>query len=226
MAIELPALPYERERAGAAHLRRDPRLPLRQAPPGLRDEPQQADQGHRVRERLDLEAIIKKSQGGMFNNAAQVWNHTFYWNCLSAQGRRRADRQARPMRSPRRSAAFAKFKEEFTKTAVGTFGSGWAWLVQRPDGSLGHRQHLQRRHADHRQRQAAADLRRVGARLLHRLPQCAPEVRRGVLEPGRTGTSPRRTWPESLNCAEKAVGRAIRPSSQQWRPRCASVHWL
>ena len=84
---------------------------------------------------LDLVAIIRKSQGGMFNNAAQVWNHSFYWNCLSPTG---GGEPAGTLRDAIDAAfgSFAKFKEEFTKTAVGTFGSGWAWLVQRPDGAL------------------------------------------------------------------------------------------
>jgi len=86
-------------------------------------------------ENLDLVAIVKKSQGGMFNNAAQVWNHTFYWNSLSPKGGgeptgKLADGIKKAFGS------FAQFKEEFTKTAVGTFGSGWAWLVQRADGGL------------------------------------------------------------------------------------------
>jgi superoxide dismutase, Fe-Mn family len=83
----------------------------------------------------DLETIVKKSQGGMFNNAAQVWNHTFYWNSLSPSGGREptgklADAIIKSFGS------FAAFKEEFSKAAIGTFGSGWAWLVQRPDGAL------------------------------------------------------------------------------------------
>jgi Fe-Mn family superoxide dismutase len=83
----------------------------------------------------DLETIVKKAQGGMFNNAAQVWNHTFYWNSLSPHGGREpsgklADAIAKSF------GTFAAFKEEFTKAAIGTFGSGWAWLVQRPDGAL------------------------------------------------------------------------------------------
>ncbi|MCC7096511.1 MAG: superoxide dismutase [Fe] [Thermomonas sp.] len=84
---------------------------------------------------LDLVAIVRKSQGGMFNNAAQVWNHSFYWNCLSPTG---GGEPAGTLRDAIDAAfgSFAKFKEEFTKTAVGTFGSGWAWLVQRPDGAL------------------------------------------------------------------------------------------
>ncbi len=86
-------------------------------------------------EDLPLEEIIRKSSGGIFNNAAQVWNHTFYWNCLSPSGGgepggRLADAINRAF------GGFAQFKEEFSKTCVTTFGSGWGWLVQRPDGSL------------------------------------------------------------------------------------------
>ena len=84
---------------------------------------------------MALEAIIRKAQGGMFNNAAQIWNHTFYWNCLKpAGGGEPSGKLADAIKSA--FGDFAKFKEEFTKTAIGTFGSGWGWLVQRPDGSL------------------------------------------------------------------------------------------
>ena len=84
---------------------------------------------------MSLEDIVLKSQGGMFNNAAQVWNHRFYWNCLKPNGGGEpAGKLAEAI-----NAAFGSFdrlKEEFGKTAIGTFGSGWAWLVQRADGSL------------------------------------------------------------------------------------------
>jgi Fe-Mn family superoxide dismutase len=84
---------------------------------------------------MPLEEIIRKSQGGMFNNAAQVWNHTFYWNCLKpAGGGEPTGKLADAINAA--FGSFDKFKEEFTKTAIGTFGSGWAWLVQRTDGSL------------------------------------------------------------------------------------------
>jgi Fe-Mn family superoxide dismutase len=87
-------------------------------------------------EALDLEAIVRKAQGGMFNNAAQVWNHTFYWNCLSPTGGGEpAGKLAEAI--TKAFGSFAAFKEQFTNTAVTTFGSGWAWLVQRPDGTLG-----------------------------------------------------------------------------------------
>jgi Fe-Mn family superoxide dismutase len=87
-------------------------------------------------EDMDLESIVKKAQGGMFNNAAQVWNHTFYWNCLKPEGGGEPSASS-ATRSPRPSAASPAFKEEFTKTAIGTFGSGWAWLVQRPTARSG-----------------------------------------------------------------------------------------
>lgn len=84
---------------------------------------------------LSLEDIVKKSAGGIFNNAAQVWNHSFYWNCLSPNG------GGQPSGSLAEAinktfSSFDNFKEEFTKTAVTTFGSGWAWLVKNADGSL------------------------------------------------------------------------------------------
>ncbi len=84
---------------------------------------------------MSLEDIVKKSAGGIFNNAAQVWNHSFYWNCLSPNG------GGQPSGSLADAinntfGSFDKFKEEFAKTAVTTFGSGWGWLVKNADGSL------------------------------------------------------------------------------------------
>ena len=82
-----------------------------------------------------LEEIIKTSSGGLFNNAAQVWNHTFYWNCLKpAGGGEPTGKLADAINAA--FGSFAQFKEKFTQTAMTTFGSGWAWLVQKPDGSL------------------------------------------------------------------------------------------
>jgi superoxide dismutase, Fe-Mn family len=86
-------------------------------------------------ESADLETIVRKSQGGLFNNAAQVWNHTFYWNCLKPNGGGApTGKLAEAIDAA--FGSFDAFKAEFTKTAIGTFGSGWAWLVQRADGSL------------------------------------------------------------------------------------------
>ncbi|HEC85002.1 MAG TPA: superoxide dismutase [Fe] [Thioploca sp.] len=84
---------------------------------------------------MSLEDIVKKSSGGIFNNAAQIWNHTFYWNCLSPnEGGQPSGALADAINST--FGSFDKFKEEFTKTAVTTFGSGWGWLVKNADGSL------------------------------------------------------------------------------------------
>ncbi len=82
-----------------------------------------------------LEDIVKNSSGGIFNNAAQVWNHTFYWNSLSPNGGGEPE-GALANAINRTFGSFEKFKEEFTKCAVTTFGSGWAWLVENKDGSL------------------------------------------------------------------------------------------
>ena len=82
-----------------------------------------------------LEAIVKKSSGGIFNNAAQVWNHTFYWDSMKPNGGGQPTGALADAINAK-WGSFDKFKEEFTKTAVGTFGSGWAWLVKKTDGSL------------------------------------------------------------------------------------------
>jgi len=86
-------------------------------------------------EGLTLEEIVKKSSGGIFNNAAQVWNHTFYWHSLSPNGGGEPT-GALAEAIEKTFGSFEKFKEEFTKTAVTTFGSGWGWLVKNADGSL------------------------------------------------------------------------------------------
>ena len=86
-------------------------------------------------ESMSLEDTVKKSSGGIFNNAAQVWNHTFYWMGLKPQGGG-APSGALADAINAKWGSFDKFKEEFTKCAVGTFGSGWAWLVKKADGSL------------------------------------------------------------------------------------------
>lgn len=77
---------------------------------------------------LSLEEIIKKSSGGVFNNAAQVWNHTFYWNSLSPTGGGEPT-GALAEKITSDFGSFAKFQEEFTQAAMTQFGSGWAWLV-------------------------------------------------------------------------------------------------
>lgn len=86
-------------------------------------------------EHASLEEIVKKSSGGIFNNAAQVWNHTFYWSCLSPQGGG-APKGALADAIHATWGSFDEFKAAFTQTALTTFGSGWAWLVKTPQGGL------------------------------------------------------------------------------------------
>lgn len=86
-------------------------------------------------ENLSLEEIIKKSSGGIFNNSAQVWNHTFFWNSLTPNGKG-APEGALADAINAKWGSFEAFKEAFTKSAVGNFGSSWTWLVKKADGSL------------------------------------------------------------------------------------------
>lgn len=86
-------------------------------------------------ENTSLEEIVKKSSGGIFNNAAQVWNHTFYWNSMKPNGGG-APTGALADAINAKWGSFDAFKEAFSKCAVTTFGSGWAWLVKTPSGEL------------------------------------------------------------------------------------------
>ncbi|HDJ86474.1 MAG TPA: hypothetical protein ENG77_05135, partial [Chromatiales bacterium] len=87
-------------------------------------------------EQASIPEIIRKAPaGGIFNNAAQVWNHTFYWHCLSPDG---GGKPAGDLAAAI-DGAFGScdaFKEKFTQAALTLFGSGWAWLVRNPDGSI------------------------------------------------------------------------------------------
>lgn len=86
-------------------------------------------------ENASLEEIVKKSSGGMFNNAAQVWNHTFYWHSLSPNGGGEP-KGALLDAIITAFGSYVQFKDAFSKAAIGTFGSGWAWLVKEADGKL------------------------------------------------------------------------------------------
>lgn len=86
-------------------------------------------------ENMSLEEIIKKSSGGIFNNAAQVWNHTFYWNSMKPKGGGEPTGKLAET-IDKTWGSFAQFKEKFSAAATTQFGSGWAWLVQNKDGSL------------------------------------------------------------------------------------------
>lgn len=86
-------------------------------------------------ENASLENIVKKASGGVFNNAAQVWNHTFFWTSMKPGGGGKPS-GALAAAIDKKWGSFDAFKEAFSKSAVGNFGSGWTWLVRKPDGSV------------------------------------------------------------------------------------------
>ena len=134
MAFELPALPYAKDALephisqetiefhyGKHHNTYVVKLD------GLVDGTELADKS--------LEEIIKTSTGGIFNNAAQIWNHTFYWNCLSPNGGGVAT-GAVAKAIDDAFGSFEEFKAKFTDSAGNNFGSAWTWLVKNADGSV------------------------------------------------------------------------------------------
>jgi superoxide dismutase, Fe-Mn family len=134
MAFELPALPYPKD-ALTPHISEETlEYHYGKHHQTYVDKLNAAIPGSEF-EGKSLEEIIKTSSGGVFNNAAQVWNHTFYWNCLSPNGGGEAKGAvAEAINSA--FGSFDKFKEEFTNAAVANFGSGWTWLVKKSDGSV------------------------------------------------------------------------------------------
>ena len=86
-------------------------------------------------ENLELEEVIKKAQGGIYNQAAQIWNHTFFWNCMKPQGGG-APTGALAAAINAKWGSLDAFKTAFVNSAVGNFGSGWTWLVKKADGSI------------------------------------------------------------------------------------------
>ena len=132
--IELPALPYAEDALSphisaetlAFHYGKHHRAyvnNLNQLIPGT------------PHEKMDLEGIIRSSTGKVFNNAAQVWNHTFYWNSLAPKaGGQPAGELGKLI--AKTFGSFEDFQKQFSAAAVGTFGSGWAWLVKKPAGAL------------------------------------------------------------------------------------------
>ena len=134
MAFELPALPYAKDALephisaetlefhyGKHHQTYVDKLNGLAAANGL--------------EGKTLEEVVKTSEGGVFNNAAQIWNHSFYWNCLSPNGGGEATGDI----AAAIDAAFGSFdafKTAFTESAINNFGSSWTWLVKNADGSV------------------------------------------------------------------------------------------
>lgn len=134
MTFELPPLPYD-ETALEPHLSRET-LAFHH---GKHHQTYVTNLNRMIQgtefEGQSLEGIIRGSSGGIFNNAAQVWNHTFYWNGLGPHGGG-LPTGAFAAALAAKFGSFAAFQEAFTQCAVGTFGSGWAWLVKDADGSL------------------------------------------------------------------------------------------
>ena len=134
MAFELPALPYEKN-ALEPHISAE----TLEFHYGKHHQTYVTNLNNLTKgtefENMALEEVIKKSSGGMFNNAAQVWNHTFYWNCLSPNG---GGEPTGALADAINSAfgSFAEFKEKFSTSAATNFGSGWTWLVKNADGSV------------------------------------------------------------------------------------------
>lgn len=86
-------------------------------------------------EKMSLEEIIKKSSGGVFNNAAQIWNHTFFWNCLAPKAGGEPKGEIAEMIN-KEFGSFTAFKEKFNDVSAKQFGSGWGWLVKNKSGKL------------------------------------------------------------------------------------------
>ncbi len=134
MAIELPPLPYEKN-ALEPHISAETlEFHYEKHHAGYVKKLNAAIEGTELADAA-LEDIVKKAEGGTFNNAAQTWNHTFYWNSMSPNGG--GEPSGKLLDAIEKAfGSVEKFKDEFGKQAAGNFGSGWTWLVQRPDGSL------------------------------------------------------------------------------------------
>ena len=132
--IELPKLPYKRDALEPHISQRTIDFHYGQHHAGYVKNLNNLIDGSQF-ETMSLEEIIRNSQGSIFNNAAQVWNHTFYWHCMSPDANRMP--QARLHNAIERDfGSFENFKQLFIKQAATLFGSGWLWLVQDKDGKL------------------------------------------------------------------------------------------
>ena len=132
MAVTLPALPYATDALEPHYTKENVELhygkhhnayvvKLNELKPDATD--------------ADLVAIVKSSDGGIFNQSAQIWNHTFFWSCMKpAGGGEPSGALAAAINA--KFGSYAAFKEAFVKSAVGNFGSGWTWLVKKADGSV------------------------------------------------------------------------------------------
>ena len=134
MAFELPALPYAKD-ALAPHISEE----TLEYHYGKHHNTYVVNLNNLIAgtdfENQSLEDIIKSSDGGIFNNAAQVWNHTFYWNCLSPNGGGEPTGALADAINAK-FGSFEQFKKDFSDACVTNFGSGWTWLVKNASGEL------------------------------------------------------------------------------------------
>lgn len=135
MKFELPSLPFAKEALEPYISRETLEYHYGKHHKAYVDKTNQLIQGTEF-ERMTLEDIIRKSTGPLFNNAAQAWNHAFYWNCLVPNARYRKPQADLAKAIEKSFGSLDQFHEQFSKAAVGQFGSGWAWLIRNKDGSL------------------------------------------------------------------------------------------
>ena len=135
MEHTLPALPYAKD-ALAPHISAE----TLEFHPGKHHQAYVTNLNNLIKgteyENLDLEAIVKKAPaGGVYNNSAQVWNHTFFWNCMKPNGGGEPS-GALADAIKAKWGSYDDFKKAFQASAVGNFGSSWTWLVKKADGSV------------------------------------------------------------------------------------------
>ncbi|MFK5892348.1 MAG: superoxide dismutase [Fe] [Pseudomonadota bacterium] len=134
MAFELPALPFAKD-ALAPHISQE----TLEYHYGKHHNTYVVNLNNLIKDTdfadMSLEDIITKSDTGIFNNAAQVWNHTFYWNCLSPNGGGEPTGAIADAINSK-FGSFEKFKEDFSAACVTNFGSGWTWLIKNSNGEL------------------------------------------------------------------------------------------
>ena len=133
MALTLPKLPFPRD-ALEPHMSRET-LDYHYGKHHKKyvDTANKLLEGHKLADK-GLEDIVRKSSGKLFNNAAQVWNHNFFWQCLTPEPKAPGGKLATAL--TKQFGSLAKFKAQFAEVAADTFGSGWTWLVKDAAGAL------------------------------------------------------------------------------------------
>ncbi len=134
MAFELPPLPYAEDALEPYITKETIQYHYGKHHQGYVNKVNKLSEGTEF-ENGALEEIIKNADGGLFNNGAQVWNHTFYWNCMKPNGGGEPSGEL-AQAIDENFGSFDKFKDEFSNAAATLFGSGWAWLVKTSTGKL------------------------------------------------------------------------------------------